>query len=218
MKNIIALALVLIASYTFPANAVVVEVVITGEVEFNQINSGALSTATSGDAASLVFRVDSNVFVDSATFPTRGYAITPGSFTFTAGGSSVGLADPLPPGTTPYFVLRNDDPAVDGFFTGTSVDGFPNGVPSDSTGLFGPFTPNFSVTYNNDPLASLDILGAVGTYDFSGLTVFGFTVDDGPFNAMGLIFEQMTITAVPIPAAIWMFGAGILSLAGLRRR
>ncbi|MEL7448414.1 MAG: VPLPA-CTERM sorting domain-containing protein [Pseudomonadota bacterium] len=202
------------------ANALVVDVRIEGFVEFNQINTGPLAGAIGGDAAAITFQVDTGVFVDSTNFPTRGYDIVAGSFTFTAGGASVGLADPLPAGVTPYFVIRNDDPAVDGFFLGTNVDGFPNGVPSDSTGLFGPFSPNFSVTYNTDPLPSLEIEDALGFYDFSGLTSFNFTVDDGPFNAMGLIFDNMTISAapIPLPAAVWLLGAGLVSLGAFRRR
>lgn len=202
-----------------PTQALEVEIRIEGSVEFNQINTGPLAGAVSGDAAEIVFRVDSDGFVDSTNFPVRGYVILGGSFSFTAGGNSVGLADPLPAGVVPYFVIRNDDPAVDGFFLGTNVDGFPNGVPSDSMGLFDAFSPNFSVAYDQDPLGSLDILAAVGLYDFSGgLTSFNFTVTDGPFDAMGLIFERMTITAIPIPAALWLFGTALVSLATLRRR
>lgn len=205
----------LLAFASFQANATAVHVTVTGEVEFNQISIGPLADAVTGDAASMTFRVDSDVFTDSGSFPTRGYHIDQSSFVFTAGPGSVGLADPFP--GTPYFVLRDNDPMVDGFFVASSVD-FPIGVPSDSEGGFGPFTPNFSVGYTEDTLGSLDILAAVGTYDFTGLTNFNLTVDDGPFNAMGLIFEQMTITAVPVPAAVWLFGSGLIGLLGLRRK
>ena len=66
-------------------------------------------------------------------------------------------------------------------------------MPISQTGIFGQFNNNYSVTYTGDTLPSLDILDALGTYDFTGLTVFNWTIDDGPFNAMGIIFEQMTI-------------------------
>lgn len=217
-KIIRSLVVATTLAFSLSATALPVEVRITGVVEFNQINNGVLADATSGDAAEIVFQIDSENFVDSTNFPVRGYQIIGSSFTFTAGGASVGLADPLPAGVTPYFVIRNDDPAVDGFFLGTNIDGFPNGVPSDEDGVFGPFSPNFSVGYDTDPLDSLDVLGALGSYDFTGLTSFNFTVDDGPFNAMGLIFEGMTITAVPVPAAAWLFGTALVSLAGLHRR
>ena len=45
---------------------------------------------------------------------------------------------------------------------------------------------------------SFDILDALGTYDFDGLTTFGFSVDDGPFNAIFFVFEQITLAAVNV--------------------
>ncbi len=178
-----------------------VEVTVTGEVEFNQINSGILGMANSGDAAVMTFMLDSNNFLDSMNFPTRGYEIDQASFSLTIGGNPIGLQNPFPAGQTPYFVLRNNDPAVDGFFLANNLD-FPNGVPVNQTGQFGQFLDNFSVGYTGDTLSSLDILDAAGTYDFGGLTNFNWTIDDGPFNAMGLIFSQMTITVIPAPATL----------------
>ena len=132
-------------------------------------------------------------------------------------------ADEMSPGILTCVALGTPPPCIESlfsfFFTGTDIDSVsPNGVASDSPGLFGPFTPNFKATYNNDPLTSLDILGALGTYDFTGLTIFNFTVDDGPFNAMGVVYEQMTISAVPLPAAVWLFGSGLVGLVGIARR
>jgi hypothetical protein len=174
-----------------------VEVTVTGEVEFNQIGDPPLGDVLPGDAATLTFVVDSDDFADSPNFPTRGYAIDPSSFSLTLGSTVIGLADPFPPAETPYFVIRNDDPAVDGFFTSTNID-FPFGVPLDQVGIFTDFLNNTSLTYTVDTLDSLDILDALGTYDFTGLTVFNWTIDDGPFNAMGLVFEQMTISGCPL--------------------
>jgi hypothetical protein len=179
-----------------------VHVTVTGEVEFNQIGSPPLADVNPGDPATLMFSVDSDVFTDSMTFPTRGYEIDQSSFVLTLGGFMIGLADPFPAGQTPYFVVRDNDPAVDGFWTSTDVD-IPFGVPVDQMGVFGLFLNNYSVTYTGDTLGSLDILDALGTYDFDGLTVFNWTIDDGPFNAMGLVFEQMTISvAAGVTAAV----------------
>jgi hypothetical protein len=69
-------------------------------------------------------------------------------------------------------------------------------------GLFEQFRNNVSVTYTGDTLTSLDIEDAVGTYDFTGLTVFNWTIDDGPFNAAGFVFSDLTITRVPEPVAL----------------
>lgn len=145
-----------------------------------------------------------------------GYEV-PG-FSFTAGAGTGGLANPLLAGVVPGFVIRNDDPAVDGFFTGTNIDGHPNGIPPDSNGSCGAFVRNFSITYDADPLPSPNTPDALGACNSTGLTVFDFVVHDRPFNVMGLNFESMTITAAPISGAVWPFGAGIIGLPGLRCR
>jgi hypothetical protein len=102
--------------------------------------------------------------------------------------------DHCPAGLTPYFVIRDNDPAVDGFFLSHGTD-FPTGLfidePANVDDFFG---VSFNVTYGGELLDSLDIAGATGTYDFDGLTVFGFALTDGPFEAMFFIYEQMTIT------------------------
>ena len=134
-------------------------------------------------------------------------------------GSTIGLQNPFPAGQTPYFVIRDNDPAVDGFFVSTNVD-FPLGTPIDQTGIFDQFVNNFSVTYTGDTLNSLDILDALGTYDFTGLTVFNWTVDDGPFQPLGIVFEQMTISALaaPEPGTLVLLGFGLAAFGMSGRR
>lgn len=173
---------------------------INGQVEFNQINAGTLGAVNAGENATLSFQLDSDSFIDSTMFPTRGYDIDLGSLSLDfSGGGSLGANLAAPPS---YFVVRNDDPAVDGFFIGANPDAFPSGVALDQPGIFGDFAAAFSVTYGDDPLSSLDITSAAGSYDFTGLTVFNMTITDGPFDAMGMIFESMTITVVPAPSAL----------------
>jgi hypothetical protein len=162
-----------------------VSVTATGVVEFNQIGDPPLGNVNSGDPVTMTFAVDSDVFFDSPD-------ISMASFSLVLGMEELTLQMPFPAGQTPYFVIRDNDPAVDGFFVSTNVD-FPFGVPISQTGIFGQFLDNFLVTYEGDTLPSLDILDALGTYDFTGLTVFGWSIDDGPFQAMFIIFEEMTI-------------------------
>lgn len=175
-----------------PARAVDVEVFVTGVVEFNLIGAPPLGNVEQGDPAMLRFVVDSTSFVNGASFPTRGYDIDQSSFLFDLGSASIDLQSPFPAGATPYFVIRNDDPAVDGFLISTNV-AFPVGVPLDQAGGSGQFTNDFSVTYGGATLPSLDILDAVGSYDFTGLTVFNWTIDDGPVNALGIVFSTLSI-------------------------
>jgi len=66
------------------------------------------------------------------------------------------------------------------------------------------FMSQFWVTYGGTRLPSLDIMDAIGTYDYTGLTVFNFTIDDLSFQPIGLIFTQMTIgAAVPVQPTSW---------------
>ena len=195
-RSVFALVVIALLAVTVgPARAAFVQVTVTGTVEFNTITLPPLVDVNPGDPATLTFVVDSDIFTNSSSFPVRGYHIDQVSFDLDLGGISVGLLDPFPAGSTPYFSVRDNDPAVDGFFTSTSID-FPLGVPLEEDGVFGPFLNNYLVTYDGATLDSLDILDALGTYDFTGLTTFNWTVDDGPFSALSIVFSQMVIELV----------------------
>jgi hypothetical protein len=197
MKQLaIAFVLLVLFIMTAPVHGgTPVQVEINGFVEFNQVNDPPLANVGIGADATISFALDTHLFVDGTMFPTRGYQIENASFELAIDAESLGLQVPFPAGQRPYFILHDNDPAVDGFFLDVHPDvGFPAGLPLEQSGIFGQFMCNFSVTYGGTTLGSLDLIDAVGTYDFTGLTVFNFTIDDGPFNAMGLVFEQMTIS------------------------
>lgn len=197
-----------------PARAgTLVEVKVFGSVEYNSITKVPFNTVTPGQNAVLTFRVDSANFVNGPTFPTRGYVIDQASCQLAFDTTTVALQNPFPAGKTPYFSIRNNDPAVDGFFISTNVENY-GGLPLAPSGVFGHFIDNFYVTYGGDLLPSLDILDAVGSYDFTGLTVFNWTVDDGPFNPMGLIFDHMTIEVVTPPQTWTDMGSALAGVAG----
>ncbi len=203
-----------LAASTLAANATPVLVEIRGEVYGNQINEGVLGNVNAGETVTYSFTVDSGNFVNGF-FPTRGYVINQDSFTLNfSGGTSIGL-NPGFAGPA-YFVLRDNDPAVDGFFLSQGLD-FPSGMPLAQAGRFGDFEASFSVAYPQDFLPSLDILDAVGFYDFTGLSVFGMGIDDGPIEGvLGIDFVSMTISVVPAPSAMALLGLG--GLVAVRRR
>jgi len=219
-------AALLLACLAGPASAGIdVTVTVRGTVEWNQVTTGPLAQLAVDDPVELGFRLDSDDFVDSASFPTRGYRIDETSFALVSGATTVGLQNPYP--GTPYFVLRDNDPAVDGFLVADSTD-FPTGVDLEAAGGFGQFVNAFHVTYGGSLLGSLDLLDALGTYDFSGLSVYNWTVDDGPFNPIGIVFEELVIECTPLPPVTYCNGklnsagcvpfmtadAGIASLSG----
>lgn len=191
MKLVITILAVLLAA---PAMAETVNVEILGTVEFEQVNFGEFANVHPGDATLVSFAVDSETYI-SGSFPTRAYAIDPASFTLTIGSVTAGLQNPFPAGQTPYFVLRDNDPAVDGFFVSLGPDNpfpLPLDEPANIDDYFG---LAFSVGYTGDTLGSLNILDAVGTYDYDGLTNYNFAVMDSWAEAIYFNFQQVVISA-----------------------
>ena len=94
----VVLAGVLLA---IPAQAALVQVEVTGEVEWNFLRAFPLNEAQAGDPVTMTFQVDSDVFTNSGNFPTRGYDVILDSYSFTAGPATVGLTIPAPFGQTP---------------------------------------------------------------------------------------------------------------------
>ena len=127
MKTAIV-ALVLLTLTATAAMAEIVNVSAIGTVEYNAVRSGRFATVRPGDAAAFTFTVDSNNFLNSASYPTRGYVIDQASFLVTLGSVSAVLHSPF--AGTPYFVVRNNDPAVDGFFLSLGTD-YPSGLTLD---------------------------------------------------------------------------------------
>jgi uncharacterized membrane protein len=170
------------------------KVSITGEVEYNQVNDGLFADVNPGDPVTIEFLVSSDDFIDSETYNVRGYTIDPGSFTQTMGSVTVPLADPFPAGETPRFIMRNNDPASDGFFIESAGIDWPmNGLPLNEPGQIADwFGSRFEVGYSQ-AIDSLEIMDAVGTYDYTNLTSFYFTVNDSWADPIGLIFTQMEI-------------------------
>lgn len=193
-----ALPLFLLAMSLFVAAGAHADVVVvdaTGTVVFNGIANPPLNGVTVGETAVVSFEVDSNNFVDGIPGDTRGYVIDQASFSLAfSGGVSVGLLSPFPAGQTPYFTLVEGFPVSDGFFVSTS-NVSPGGVPISQT----PLQFNLDLGYDGGTLTSLDILDAQGTYDFTGLTRFGFNLwQIVPDNVrLDIEFASLTIQARP---------------------
>lgn len=196
MKILLSVLLVVLFAASV-ATADIVTVNIIGTVEYNQVSIGDFGGVVAGDAVEVNFTVDSNVFTDDPSFPVRAYPVIAGSYSITMGSATATL-NPSPTNGTPYFGVRDNDPAVDGFYftrnggnfpAGWQLDEFANGAGTRY------FEQRFNVTYPGTRLSSLDILGAGGTYDFTGLSVFGFAIADLGFDPIGITFVSMMITA-----------------------
>lgn len=205
MKKLMAVILFAFV-VSLPVQAGLVRVEISGAVEFNQVRAPASfnrDIVRSGNPVLVSFLVDSAIFTDSSFFPTRGYDVIQDSYTLTFDAATGPVIEPLavpnPTGYTPYFVIRNNDPGVDGFFVSTGSVDFPfDYLWIDEPGRLAPFfQQTFEVTYPQDRLPSLDIYDAVGTYDYDGLSSYYFTMLDGFADAMEIAYAQMTISRVP---------------------
>lgn len=212
------LAAFVAASVGAAAHADQVQVSVTGTVVSRASNLGQpLSGVAIGDTGVMSFVVDSDVFVDGIPGDVRSYAITQPSFSlsFQPSGVSVGLLDPFPAGETPYFSLVDGFPASDGFFVSTSTVS-PGGVPISQT----PLQVNLDLGYSASTLSSLNILDAIGTYDFDGLTRFGYNIWQAfPDNVrLDMEFSSMTIAVIPAPSSLALPAMLGVVAAGRRRR
>jgi hypothetical protein len=188
----------------------IVQVDIYGTVVFNGTVGPPLATVTVGQTARTSFTVDSTIFVDSIPGDVRAYDINPASFSLSfSGGASVGLL----PGPA-FFGIRDGDPVADGFFVSDSPISI-GGVALSQP----PYREDFHNSYVGGTLSSVDILSAVGTYDFTGLTVYGYTLWQAfPDNVrMEIEFSHMTIAVVPGPASLLVFAPLILGMHRRRR-
>jgi len=126
-------------------------------------------------------------------------------------------------------------PASDSFFaskTGLSnftIGGIPISTTSwDTTPLCNTSGPaNSSNCLGVNPIGTLPLLA--GAVDANGDPIGGNPMVDGPFAGSNANFDiqSMTISgvttgthppAIPVPAAVWLFGSGLLGLVGVARR
>jgi hypothetical protein len=131
------------------------------------------------------------------------------------GGVPVPIVDPQPFGPA-YFVLRNNDPAVDGFLVSRNID-VPQPIQVTIPGLAPVHDLNFLRTFNDGtPLPSLDILDALGTYGLENLSVYAWNI--GRFGNNGAEYVYQSITITPEPGTLMLLGGmGVLALARRRR-
>ena len=179
----------LMTSHAAVAQTVHVEV--RGQVDYNFLTTGALAGVASGAPAVMRFDVDASNFINSPSFPVRGYPINVGSFVMTAGRAPIGLVNPQPAGTTPFLVIRDNDPAVDGFLVSAGID-FPIGIPIN-TGVTN-CVLNFLRTFDvGTVFPSRNVLDILGTYNFEHMSSYQWTIDRGPGTPFEVVYQSIRL-------------------------
>ena len=85
----------------------------------------------------------------------------------------------------------------------------------------GAVTQGYSFDYVLEGVSSTDLKWQVMTFDFtasSSVEALTFTSTTASSSFYGPMIDGVTITAVPLPAAIWLFAGGLLGLAGFARK
>lgn len=190
----------------------------TSSVAETDHSSGIAGVMPVGSPVVMSFTVDSNNYLNSPLYPTRGYVIDPASFNLNANGVDIAVTMPAPT----YFVLRNNDPKVDGVFLGDTVDEFMD-FTATVPGLSDTFYFNYHQTWlGGNQFSSLDIADAVGTLGAKNLSVYQMDLElQGGYVATTFDVPILTIraiAAVPEPSSYALMALGLAALAGVARR
>lgn len=122
-----------------------------------------------------------------------------------------------------------------GLTTGSTVSGV-GSLPATDDFLFnfgkssytlplGP-APMATTTFNTTDIGTVDIgTNPSGTLPFTDDGIGGSPMKAGPFPGFNANFDIMNITVdsidtgvIPVPAAVWLFGSGLVGLVGVARR
>jgi hypothetical protein len=180
------------AAVASTASADTVHVEITGSVEFNSISVGPLQGAGGfGTPVTMSFDV-TTPGTPNASFPATAedYQIVPASFTLDVGGSVLDMST-----GSGAFSVMNGIPTADR--TETNASGLPDGLILAQ-----------NVSWTGTTFSSSDILDALGSYGFAGLTGFGWTVGAPGLGQMSIEYASMDISLCPIGTA-FCFGDGV---------
>jgi len=129
-----------------------------------------------------------------------------------------------------FFAAGGDGYTVSENITGGALpatDGYLFGTKTLYTLPIGP-SPMATTTWNTTTISGSPTLGdnPSGTLPLSGDTIGGSPMSAGPFPGWNANFDITTahVTSfipdpvIPVPAAVWLFGSGLLGLVGVARR
>lgn len=203
----------------------------------------AMALATSQSQAALITSasgISSPTVIDFSdkgqqftTGPTQVGGLVGQDVVFTASGPSGGFSydgyglvanGTWGSGMTYAFIDNGDGASIRFAFNSglvSAVGGFLNYAPGYSGELLiRALDTNFNVLeeYNINQLAAISTPGELNGGAFRGISranadIYAFELVGG----VGVI-DDLTFSAVPVPAAVWLFGSGLMGLVGMARR
>ncbi len=130
-------------------------------------------------------------------------------------------------GATPFFGHAWTGTVVAGFeASGAGAWNYSSGSGASATGTYnftlapGQVAMGVLFDWNTSlGIPVLNIMNADGSgVDIDGDGTLGTTMAAGPFKDSPVGFSGTPISAVPVPAAAWLFGSGLVGLVGVARR
>ena len=216
----IAATVLVAAAAATSAHADTVRVTTTGTVAARSGTlNGDFSSVAVNQAVTLSFLVDSNAFT-SATAARGGYAIDMSSMSFTIGSAALTVKNTTA-GNTGFFVMRNNDPGVDGIVLSDGSAAGSGSFLVTAAGTTDAFRLAYSVSWTaaNSQWNNLDILAAQGTHGTTGLNSFDWSLTrTSGAGSVSMNFNNVTISAVPEPSTMLSMSLGALALLGVAYR
>lgn len=187
-------------------------------------NNNIITGQTKADAFSPGEEYRSFLYFDLSSI--SGYTVTSATVTYVAGNGNIGDG-----GSTETIELYDVSSDVSNLLSGGGVSVFADlgtgnsygSVVIDASTGYVPM-PEVSVNLNTTALTDLNLLlSGVGT-DFAigtALTSIDGNINEtlwGSSDLQSAASLTLQVNAIPIPAAIWLFGSGLLGLIGIARR
>lgn len=163
----------------------------------------------------------------SATMTTANFEMYDGTGGYVGGASDVvGTIDGSTwsvSSATPFFgqLWTAHDGVIlgEGTYSIDTVEGTPLNFTVGAGQVGGHILFDWGVTSDIDVVNVWDVSGDTYTStDVDGDGVLGLGMTDGAFVGFNANFNFTAPAEVPVPAAVWLFGSGLVGLAGIARR